>query len=154
MTVMNRFSSISKMRIASAVIFITAVGVFLWRPAPPILPAAHAGTALETSMYRGDAISLKRAKAYFDLSVLPAEPTLSVAPPPVDPAAGLQRYQLLGVTVNKAGAVALVSDGVRPFNLKLGDVLKDFIVSNIEPRRVEFKRDDTVAILELPAAAK
>jgi hypothetical protein len=154
MTEMNKFAAISKMRIASVAIFIAALGIFLWRPAPLVLPAANAGTVLETSIHRGDAISLERAKAYFDLSFLPAKLMPSVAPQPVDPAAGLQRYQLLGVTVNQTGAVALVSDGAHPFNVKLGYVLEDFIVSNIEPRRVEFKKDDTVAILELPAVAK
>jgi len=147
---MNSLLPIRKMRLVAAAIFIAAIGLFFWRPATLALPAPPADYPQDTITGNEKMLSLGQATAVFDLSVLPPESAPIVEVTPVDPTAAIRRHQLVGVTINKGGAFALVSDGAHTFTLKQGDMLDGFVVHNIGPRRVDFKKGDVIAALELP----
>jgi len=151
---MNSLLSIRKMRIVAAAIFIAAIGLFFWRPATLALPAPPAIHPQGNITDNEQTLSLAQATAVFDLSVLPPKSAPIIEAQPVDPTAAIRRYQLVGVTINKSGAFALVSDGAHNFTLKQGDMLDGFVVHNIGPRRIEFKKGDVIAAIELPGTVQ
>jgi len=153
-TVMNSLLSSHKIRLMAAAIFIAAIGIFFWRPAPLAAPAPPVDFPEDNITHDKQLLSLEEATALFDLSALPKEPAPIVKAQPVDPTAAIQRHQLIGVTINKSGAIALVSDGASTFTLKQGDLLDGFVVDTIGPRRIEFKKGSMIAALDLPGASQ
>lgn len=141
------------MQALAVVTFLAAICVF-FLPSPHMAPPAmKMGAAPEFTVNEELHLSYDHAYALFDHSVRPPEPTPTIAEPVVDPAAAISSYRLFGVTLHEDGAIALLFDGDRTFNLKEGDILEGFSVSNIEARRIEFRQGEIIAVLELPAAS-
>ena len=140
------------MQLLTASIFLTAVCVAIWPMPDMTLPKIKTAATMETIGVDEHFFSYSHAQTLFDRSTLPPVLIPAITNPIDNPTSEIIRHQLLGITLNKSGAVALISDGAHTFNLKTGDILEGFVVSNIESRRIEFKKGDISAALELPPA--
>ena len=134
--------------------FITAGVAFLIWPTPePALPTVIDHRNAPADQPDNQALRAEKAQALFDFASLPTAPApepLSPKPAAVDPAAAINRYRLVGVSVNEHGALALLSDGFAHFTIATGDNLAGFTVTKISPRRVDFEKDSIAATLSLP----
>ena len=147
---MSKKFNFQKIHISIGTISASAACLFFWQPKSMSLPPANPTVTEETSKSSNPTASRSKVKAYFDLSILPDEPAPIIVQQIIAPDVNIQRYQLLGITLNSRDAIALVSDGSNSLNLKLGDSFEGFIVSAIEARKIEFTSNDVVSTLELP----
>lgn len=141
------------MQALTVVTFLAAICVFFLPSSHMEPPTIKMGAAAQFTINEELHLNYDHAYTLFDHSVRPYEPAPIIAEPVFDPAAAISNYRLLGVTLHEDGAVALLFDGDRTFNLKEGDILEGFSASNIEARRIEFRQGEIIAVLELPAAS-
>lgn len=105
--------------------------------APIFLPAHRSPKARAVGVPIGvSQPSLNSIAARFELSKLPPEER--PIPPPLDPAAALRAFKLIGVVEADDTAIAVISDGSRAQPLKVGDALQGFRLIAAGGRRALF----------------
>lgn len=151
---MKPWVKLNRAQMGACALTAAAAFLLLWTPRgkamAPAAPQTPLFAAAEPSAERG-LPTTEAIEALFAIETLPPAPPPVIVEPPVDPAAGLRRHILVGVTMSESVAVALLFDGGRQIQVRKGDLIEGFNVAAIEPRRIEFRKDDVVVALELPA---
>ncbi|MEO0400708.1 MAG: hypothetical protein AAF224_14965 [Pseudomonadota bacterium] len=128
----------SRAFIGAMMLLTVSMGLFLLPVPQHEMPTFRKNAAAEQSTLTDQ--SLEVLAQQFDLSELPPEPTRKTPPP--DPIAAINGHRLIGVALTEDDAVAIIEVNNRRLQVREGDTVSGFIVTQLSPRTVHLQKGE------------